>query len=334
MQSLALIQFTWHIILAWSPHTERQVLTMESNITEANETDPISKYTYYLYIVHIIIAIGIIFSNALVIISVYKFQSLRTVSNWFVVNLAVADLLTVLCWIPAKWTVSYVKANFSFCYVIICMSIFPQKSSSVFLALIALDRLLYIQAPFAYERQTKPRNVLIITVVGWLTAITMSFWPAAVRPEIVDENCALERVFTATFGIICGSFFASVGLIICITYIMIGVTARRQARKIAAQSCTMDTIAENDVKIRKMMLIVVGTFYICWTPFVVIVVIIYTFGYNPPWLMILREFMETLVYANSFLNPIIYARRSRPFRTAFKGLLNMKSSSSTSSSSA
>ena len=303
-----------------------QTLSLENNISYFQLTEGILHATSYLFIAHIFVACGIVFGNALVIISVYKNQCLRTVPNVFVVNLAVADLLTVLCAIPAKWITYYAKENFPFCYFVSAISYLPQKSSLVFMTYIALDRLFSIQAPFLYERYTTPKNVLVVTIVGWISANMMSGWVVVARPVIVDHSCNFGKAFSATFGIVCSSLYVSFGIIIFTAYMIIGETARRQAHKIAAQNLNRDACATagNDTKIRKMMLIVVGTFYICWTPFIVIAVLVFSVGFQSAWLLVLMEFAETLVFTNSLLNPIIYAWRSHPFRTAFRDLLNMK----------
>lgn len=74
-------------------------------------------------------------------------------------------------------------------------------------------------------------------------------------------------------------------------------------------------------KATKTLGVIMGAFTLCWLPFF-IVALITPFCANsecvPPWLTAL---LQWLGYANSFLNPIIYARFNREFRTPFREFL-------------
>lgn len=82
-------------------------------------------------------------------------------------------------------------------------------------------------------------------------------------------------------------------------------------------------------KITKMMLLVVGVFYLCWAP-TLITTFIQTFPPKswagkgqPVWFVIIDNFARGLIAMNGFFNPIIYARRNTDFRKAFAKLLHL-----------
>ncbi|XP_059146584.1 5-hydroxytryptamine receptor 1-like [Physella acuta] len=72
-------------------------------------------------------------------------------------------------------------------------------------------------------------------------------------------------------------------------------------------------------KATKTLGIIMGCFTLCWLPFFILV-LVSTFCVNcvPPQL---SSILQWLGYANSFLNPVIYARFNREFRTPFKEIL-------------
>lgn len=59
-----------------------------------------SIYGWLLIVLHTIVFFGGIIGNLLVCIAVYRNHSMRTVTNYFITNLAVADILVILFCLP------------------------------------------------------------------------------------------------------------------------------------------------------------------------------------------------------------------------------------------
>lgn len=59
-----------------------------------------SHYEWALIAAHIIVFISGLVGNALVCVAVFRNTSMRTVTNYFIVNLAVADFLVILICLP------------------------------------------------------------------------------------------------------------------------------------------------------------------------------------------------------------------------------------------
>lgn len=80
--------------------------TIYTNLTEEQFKDQIIKFitpqggTFILIIINVIVFIVGLIGNVLVCIAVYKNHTMRTVTNYFIVNLAVADFLVILFCLP------------------------------------------------------------------------------------------------------------------------------------------------------------------------------------------------------------------------------------------
>ena len=77
--------------------------------------------------------------------------------------------------------------------------------------------------------------------------------------------------------------------------------------------------SSKDRKATKTLGVIMGAFTACWLPFFILALIRPFAGdYIPHWL---NSLFLWLGYCNSFLNPIIYARFNRDFRTPFKEII-------------
>lgn len=79
--------------------------------------------------------------------------------------------------------------------------------------------------------------------------------------------------------------------------------------------------ASRERKTTKTLGVIMGAFVACWLPFFILALVrpfLHDKSAIPPWL---ESLLLWLGYANSFFNPIIYARFNREFRTPFKEIL-------------
>ncbi|KAK3599383.1 hypothetical protein CHS0354_036394 [Potamilus streckersoni] len=87
-------------------------------------------------------------------------------------------------------------------------------------------------------------------------------------------------------------------------------------------SRTSKSSSSKERKATKTLGIIMGGFTLCWLPFFILAVIRpFAKDAVPPWII---SIFLWLGYFNSFLNPVIYARFNREFRTPFKEILCLR----------
>nr|XP_006822831.1 PREDICTED: histamine H2 receptor-like [Saccoglossus kowalevskii] len=285
----------------------------------------------------IVIIIGTIFGNALVILSPLKNRRLQTVSNYYIISLAVADLLVGIAVLPFSAIYELRRVwDFGpfFCNIYVSCDVMFCTASMLSLFAISIDRYMAITDPMTYHvKMTSGRALTFIGVV-WLVSFLISFVPLHLGWNTEDGNvqnyatptqCAFEH--NPTYSLVDGIVLFFIPLIVmCVTYLRVLMIARQQARKINAGAITQrresvilkSKSAVDEHKATKILAVVMGCFVICWVPYF----LAFTFcplgkcnvSYDAFALLL------WLGYVNSTINPILYALLNREFRKAFRRL--------------
>ncbi|KAM4621364.1 D(1) dopamine receptor-like [Polymixia lowei] len=200
--------------------------------------------------------------NTLVCAAVTKFRYLRSkVTNFFVISLAVSDLLVAVLVMP--WKAVTEIAGFwpfgSFCDTWVAFDIMCSTASILNLCVISVDRYWAISSPFRYERKMTPRVAYVMISVAWTLSVLISFIPVQLNwhkaqarshphlsgsPDSLEfnatsgayrgpENCdsSLNRTYAISTSLI--SFYIPVAIMVA-TYTQIYRIAHRQIRRISA----------------------------------------------------------------------------------------------------
>ncbi|CAF2770904.1 unnamed protein product [Rotaria sp. Silwood2] len=170
-----------------------------------NETNSANYWALTLIIFPLFTIVG----NVLVVVSVYREKSLHTVTNYFVVSLAISDI-----------TVAAVVMPFA---------IYLEVA-------IAVDRYIAVTKPLKYARHKSPRRVAIMIVIVWLTSfcIALPIVSGVNKSDVADyprvpEQCAFFNNKFLIFSSL-GSFFIPCIIIFAIYY-RIFMVIMGQARK-------------------------------------------------------------------------------------------------------
>ena len=253
----------------------------------------------------IILTLG---GNLIVCASFYTFHDLRTICNFFIISLSVADILVALIAMPFwfvhqlhnnAWEFDPHLRNFWDCMDILCGT-----ASIMNLTAVSFDRQLAITSPFSYSKVLTKRRAIFLICFVWLYGGVM----ASVR-LIKGHNWPFPGYLhlVATF-----SFFLPLAIML-VMYARIYLIARYQARRIGKNYA-------NDIKAAKTIAVVIGIFTFCWLPFFIIVLLYAHNGFAfhvPKQVFNVAKWLE---YLNSCLNPIIYTCLNRTYRRAFRKL--------------
>ncbi|XP_053320389.1 D(1A) dopamine receptor [Spea bombifrons] len=199
-----------------------------------------------------VLILSTLLGNTLVCAAVIKFRHLRSkVTNFFVISLAVSDLLVAVLVMP--WKAVAEIAGFwpfgSFCNIWVAFDIMCSTASILNLCVISVDRYWAISSPFRYERKMTPKVAFIMISVAWTLSVLISFipvqlnWHKAKTTSFFDlnitlqgstlDNCdsSLNRTYAISSSLI--SFYIPVAIMI-VTYTRIYRIAAKQIRRISA----------------------------------------------------------------------------------------------------
>ncbi|KAG2455528.1 D(1) dopamine receptor-like [Polypterus senegalus] len=257
-----------------------------------------------------LLILSTLLGNTLVCAAVTKFRHLRSkVTNFFVISLAVSDLLVAILVMP--WKAVTEIAGFwpfgSFCSVWIAFDIMCSTASILNLCIISVDRYWAISSPFRYERKMTPKVAFIMISVAWTLSVLISFipvqlnWHKAQATGFMEFNASYEgtlmedcdsrlnRTYAISSSLI--SFYIPVAIMI-VTYTRIYRIAQKQIRRISAleraaehakirhssmgNSSSLESESsfkmsfKRETKVLKTLSVIMGVFVCCWLPFFIL----------------------------------------------------------------
>ncbi|XP_070573438.1 adenosine receptor A2a-like [Ptychodera flava] len=281
---------------------------------------------FYL-ITEIVIAVLAVFGNGLVIWVIYQNKRLQTITNYFILSLAVADFLVGSLAIPFAILTSYgLPANFEACLFMLSFLLGLCASSTFSLIGVSVDRYIAIVHPLRYHSYMTTKSAVAMIAASWFIAMIIGTLPMMGwnlgRPE--EPQCffmdviAMEYMF---FNFIVAIIVPLV--VMLILYSIIFNTARKQIRSIAALEVHMPNKndrgrgTKKELKAAKSLAVIIIFFMVCWFPIYIIDTL---FLFCPESCQVplqLLYFSIFISHGNSALNPILYGF-GRDFRAAYK----------------
>ncbi|XP_017574607.1 adenosine A2a receptor a [Pygocentrus nattereri] len=291
-------------------------------------------------LLELLIALLSILGNVLVCWAVGLNTNLQSITNFFVVSLAIADITVGVLAIPFSVVISTgFCANFYGCLFIACFVLVLTQSSIFSLLAIAIDRYIAIKIPLRYNSLVTGQRAKAIIAVCWVLSVIIGLtpmlgWHKGHRMELFNSSCPpgmieclFEEVVIMDY-MVYFNFFACVLvplLLMLAIYLRIFMAARHQLKciELKAMPCELKSRStlQKEVQAAKSLAIIVGLFAVCWLP----LHIINCFTLFCPqcerpavWIMYLAIILS---HANSVVNPFIYAYRIREFRHTFRKIV-------------
>ncbi|KAK7135690.1 hypothetical protein R3I94_014377 [Phoxinus phoxinus] len=292
-------------------------------------------------ILELLIALLSILGNVLVCWAVALNSNLQSITNFFVVSLAVADIAVGVLAIPFSIVISTgFCARFYGCLFIACFVLVLTQSSIFSLLAIAIDRYIAIKIPLRYNSLVTGKRAKGIIAICWVLSIIIGLTPMlgwhTTRSEEPKNNtdcppdmmrCLFEEVVVMDY-MVYFNFFACVLLpllLMLAIYLRIFMAARYQLKCIESKAMPCElksrSTLQKEVHAAKSLAIIVGLFAVCWLPLHIIncVTLFCPQCERPPVLIMYLAII--LSHANSVVNPFIYAYRIREFRYTFRKIV-------------
>ncbi|KAM8836891.1 somatostatin receptor type 2 isoform 3-T5 [Spinachia spinachia] len=266
--------------------------------------------------------------NALVIYVILRYAKMKTVTNIYILNLAVADVLCMMSlpFIALQLALVHWPFGEVLCRVIMTVDSLNQFTSIFCLMVMSIDRYLAVVHPIKSTRWRKPRLAKLITLTVWGVSLlvilpTLIFSGldkvpvcGMMWPEPQDVYFTAFIIYTFFIG------FLMPLAVICLCYLLIIVKVKSSGMRVGSTKRK-----RSERKVTRMVSIVVAVFVLCWLPFYIFNVTSVASSINPTSAMKSTfDFVVVLGYANSCANPILYAFLSDNFKKSFQNVLCLK----------
>lgn len=260
---------------------------------------------------YVVIASLAVFGNGLVVASFGRHSRLRTITNYFVVSLAAADILVGVISIPI-WIsmLLYSSGGDTLQQVYYVLDLFAGTCSILHLVTISLERFFAVVYPIRH-RNTSANVYYVSLIFVWI--IPAAACGSALKLRVENRQANMLFLFIV--------FFVIPLLVILFTYARIWHAASHRIQPSHDTSRTM----KRDMRIAVTIALVIGFFVIAWLPFFIVQLLIVFCKRCQPGIFSteLLLFLKFMHYSNSAVNPIVYAVKIPEFRRAFKQLVSL-----------
>ncbi|OQV11740.1 Beta-2 adrenergic receptor [Hypsibius exemplaris] len=298
---------------------------------------------FFLGALYVLIIFVSFVGNSLVIIAVISTHKLKTITNYLLASLAVADLTVTVLVLPFALVYDINQVWYfgsTFCLFWMSWDVTSCTASLQHLCAVAVDRYFAINDPLHYYERMSSRKAAVIVMVIWLNSSCIAYTPIFLgwyaktdQVAAATGQCFLD--INKTYAVFSAAISFYIPLIIMgVCYCKIFSIALHQSKEIkrmqrsiqhnynSEDSQCLTNKSKNlasERKAIKTLGIIFGMFYICWQPFFIIYWI-YAFDDEPNIPNWIRSSITWLGYINSAMNPIVYALNP-DFRSAYKRIL-------------
>ncbi|KAL7849960.1 hypothetical protein SRHO_G00193090 [Serrasalmus rhombeus] len=277
-----------------------------------------------LAVIYLIVFILGLTGNTLVIFVVLRYAKMKTVTNMYILNLAVADELYVLG-LPFQTThnlLNYWPFGSFLCRVMMCADTVSQFTSTFCLTVMSIDRYMAVVHPIRSAKWRRPSVAKVINCMVWALSCILAL-PVIIYANVQagHNTCNINWpeprtawsmafiLYTAILGFFCPL------LVICISYLLIVVKV-----KSAGARAGLAKRRKSERKVTRMVVIIVVVFVLCWLPFFILN-IINVFIFLPTEMDGVYFLSVILTYMNSCANPVLYGFLSDNFKQSFQKVL-------------
>lgn len=267
------------------------------------------------------------FGNLLTLIVVLRSPRLRTIPNKFVISLAISDILMAIpsvflstsVLVISDWPFDQATCQFQGYY-----GITLAFASSETLALMSLNRYYRIVKPNRYRRAFTERRTSLMILAAWLIATLVQIPYVAsghrylFHPGKIFCNQDGKEPFSTILVTVFGGIPMSI-ISFCSFKVFRSVRTHTKTRFRHVHSTRVNV---EDIKVSRILLVMVLAYVICFSPVIVIEAIDFfsNGSFLPRQVYLFYTIAATM---SSSVNPIIYGAMNRAFRQEYKRLLRL-----------
>ncbi|XP_072174012.1 neuromedin-U receptor 2-like [Diadema setosum] len=300
----------------------------------------------------IIFIIGVI-GNTSVIVVFFRIKTMRTVTNHYLINLAIADLLFFLSAVPQFWILyasspvfaDYKNISLPYCKFSMFGTDVGIIVSGLTVILVTLERYVAICWPHKFKQlSTRPRAILVCGLIWLFTSLykipTLVFsnlytitliWPETnitkyeeyPRTKVECSYClprAHKPCDRFRFSLTVDQFLLLMVIpVTMVLYTLIVLQLQRLTKTSSLRGSAGSSSTRMKKQVVRMLIVTITVYIICITPFRLLNlfdIYQYMLPANITWVLV--NTARIMMYTNSAVNPIIYNIMSDRYRHAFR----------------
>lgn len=282
-----------------------------------------------------LVCLGGLVGNSLVIYVVMRFSKMHTVTNTYILHLAVADecFLVGIPFLIATMAMREWPFGTTMCKVYFTTTSINQITSSLFLMVLSADRYVAVCHPIASPKFRTGLISKVVSLSAWLVSallmLPVFLYATTITNHDGSQSCNIFWSINATseaiineqtaftlYSLVCG-FLGPLAFIL-IFYVLVIIKLRSVGPRGNERS---QSKRKSHRKVTKLVLTVITVYIICWLPHWVTQVALIS---QPPGndqgdtLVIVILLSDCLHYSNSAMNPVLYAFLSDNFKKSFR----------------
>ncbi|KAM4826707.1 neuromedin-U receptor 2 [Thomomys bottae] len=291
----------------------------------------------------LIFIVGVV-GNLLVCLVIFRHQTMKTPTNYYLFSLAVSDLLVLLLGMPLEIYEMWYHYPFLFgpvgCYFKTALFETVCFVSILSVTMVSVERYVAIVHPFQAKLDSTRRRALRILSLIWVSSIIFSLpntsihgikdhhfpngslVPGSATCQVIRPTWIYNLIIQATSFL----FYIFPMTLISVLYLLMGLRLKKD-ESLEAKEMTVNIHRPSRKPVTKMLFVLVLVFAVCWAPF-------HTdrlfFSFVDEWTKSLADVFNlfhvvsgVFFYLSSAVNPIIYNLLSRRFRTAFQNVISL-----------
>ncbi|XP_061772081.1 opioid receptor, delta 1b [Nerophis ophidion] len=274
----------------------------------------------------LICVVGLL-GNILVMYGVVRYTKMKTATNIYIFNLALADALATST-LPFQ-SANYLMSTWPFgqllCKVVIAIDYYNMFTSIFTLTMMSVDRYVAVCHPVRALDFRTPAKAKIINICIWMlssvVAVPVMVMAVAKVTDKGNVDCRIlfpkPEWYWDTMTKICVFIFAFLVPVLVITICYGLMILRLKSVRLLSGSKEKD---RNLRRITRMVLVVVAAFIVCWTPIHIFIIVrtMVKIDHNNLLVMASWHLCIALGYTNSSLNPVLYAFLDENFKRCFR----------------